>query len=317
MEKYDTYKILLALLNAFVLALTPANSLYGQVNDMPPPPADYDKCYDKALTADLYETYERDILVRSQYVKTVNVPAVFEDRNEEVLVKEAYTEYIYNPPVYEMIAEEVLVKEGGNAVSESYETVRNPVMRQERRGEWVRKKNPLCFSKNPEECYVLHWQEIPAQYDTLTEKRLTQISNMADKEVKPEYNTIHKKILKTPASVREVFHPAEYKTIVKKVMISPPKVEHITVPAEYKKVKDKRLLERGGKPVWEEVICPDKVNKNMIKQLQLALSNKGHRIPIDGIWGPLTQNAVDVYQRNNNLPVGNLNIATLRALYLL
>jgi hypothetical protein len=178
------------------------------------------------------------------------------------------------------------------------------------------KKRPKCFSKNPEDCLVMMWEKVPAKYETSTQKVLTEISNDETGEIAPEYKEVTKKIIKIPASTREVYHPAEYGTIKKRVLVTPAKTEHITIPAEYKKVPEKRLVKTGGESVWAEILCPNKVNANVVKQIQLALRNKGYYIKQDGIWGNETRNALEKFQKNNGLPIGNINKETLQALYL-
>ena len=276
----------------------------------------YGTCYAKATTADIFETTEKEVLVKESYIKTVNVPTVYDTISEQIIVKEAYTEYVSVPPVYEIITEKVLVKDASPIVSESYENIKTTNLINEDYGRWVQKKDPKCFSKNPEDCLVMMWEKVPAKYETSTQKVLTEISNNETGEIAPEYKEVTKKIIKIPASTREVYHPAEYGTIKKRVLVTPAKTEHITIPAEYKKVPEKRLVKTGGESVWAEILCPNKVNANVVKQIQLALRNKGYYIKQDGIWGNETRNALEKFQKNNGLPIGNINKETLQALYL-
>lgn len=283
---------------------------------MPPSAAAYGECYGRATTPDLYETYEKEVLVRPSYTKTVNVPPVYESVEETVLVKEAYTEYLTIPAVYETVSEQVVVKEASPVLVENYETIQQTILVDSDHGKWVQKKDPKCFAPKPEDCYIMVWEKVAARYDTLTEKRLTELSSAKGSEIPPKYQTISKRMLKTPARIQEIYHEAVYKTVSKAKLVSPAKTEYVLMPAEYKKIAAKRLVQAGGAVVWEQIMCPSGVNANVVRQIQLALRNKGYVIKIDGIWGNETRNSLELFQRSNGLPVGNINQKTLAALYM-
>ena len=52
-----------------------------------------------------------------------------------------------------------------------------------------------------------------------------------------------------------------------------------------------------------------------ISQIQEALRAKGYDPgPTDNVLGAKTREALTKFQKDNNLPVGNLNVETMRAL---
>ena len=63
-------------------------------------------------------------------------------------------------------------------------------------------------------------------------------------------------------------------------------------------------------------VCPCLIQLfNWIIQIQKALKAKGYDPgPIDDVFGPLTKTALIQYQKDKGLPVGNLNLETLKSL---
>jgi hypothetical protein len=66
---------------------------------------------------------------------------------------------------------------------------------------------------------------------------------------------------------------------------------------------------------WEEIVCDNKVNSTIIKQLKLALINLGY--PLDErneLFDISTKKALKAFQESRNLPIGFLNKKTLAVL---
>ncbi|MEM6396854.1 MAG: peptidoglycan-binding domain-containing protein [Bacteroidota bacterium] len=73
--------------------------------------------------------------------------------------------------------------------------------------------------------------------------------------------------------------------------------------------------ESGKFQDWTEVACPDEVTEVSIRDLQRALNRAGYDAGVaDGIMGNRTRAALTKYQEDNNLPVGEMNLPTLRKL---
>ncbi len=274
MTKAVTFRSLFTAM--LVLAVTASfsfgQSLYdSEFSDLPPQPNNYGKCYAKCKVADEYDYVDEQVLVKEASSKLKEIPAVYETQTEQVLVKEASTKISTTPPVHETQTERILV-------SPSY-------------GKWVRKrKDPSCFKGD--DCYIMCWEEVPA-----------------------EYKTVSKRVLVKPAQTNEVEIPAVYKTITKKVLVSPARTEEITIPAEYKNVKKKVLVRKGGYTEWVEILCNESTTPSIIRAVQRALTDKGFNAgPVDGVMGAQTRSALTQYQEKNGLPIGNLNMETLNAL---
>lgn len=87
------------------------------------------------------------------------------------------------------------------------------------------------------------------------------------------------------------------------------------VPAEYATLTKRDLSKKGGFSEWREVLCAGKVTSSKIKQIQIALKDRGYNPgPIDNVLGVQTKAALTKFQKDNKLPVGNLDFETLKAL---
>jgi len=75
------------------------------------------------------------------------------------------------------------------------------------------------------------------------------------------------------------------------------------------------LVSKGGYTNWVEVVCDTDIDSYLIKRVQTKLNELGYNAgPADGIMGSGTRRALEKYQADNKLPVGNLNIATMQKL---
>ncbi len=291
----------------------------NRFDDMPPVPTNYGTCYAKCKIADQYETVSRQVLIKEASTKKMSSPAVYETRTDQVLVKEASKKLIPVPAVYETVTERVMIKEASTKVVDSaprYTTTSERVLVSPAVGQWVKKKKtPNCFSANPEDCYVMCWEEIAAKYKTVSKQVLANPGSSNSVEIPAEYRTIKKRVLVSPATVREVPVPAEYTSIKKRVLVSPARTEEVLIPAEYKTVNEQQLVRAGGFTQWVEILCAADTTPGVVRKVQQALKTAGYNPgPIDGVMGGQTRSALTQYQQAKGLPVGNLNKETLASL---
>jgi len=284
-----------------------------------PPDSTYGKCYAKCKTPDTYETFTRKVLVEDSYVKTTTIPATYQTIDKQVMVSEGGINYKKIPATFKTITEKVLVepeKKEVTIIPAKYETHTRKVLVKEETGHWVKKKkDPNCFSKNPEDCLIVCYEKIPAQYKNESYEVLVTPEKTVEKIIPAVYTTVSKQVIDQPEKTQEIPFDPVYKTVKEKVMVSPERIKEETIPAVYKKVKEKRLTKKGGYTVWTEILCADQTSSSTVRKLQRALRAEGYSIGVvDGVLGTRTQTALKQFQINNNLPVGNLNIATLNAL---
>ncbi len=319
MKKTSIYKMMIA----FVVVLFSFSSVMAQgdlpFNDLPPQPNQFGKCYAKCKVPDRYETVETQVLVKEESIKKITRPAEYTTTTEQILVKEASTKLVPVPAEYETVTEQMLVKEASTRIKEvppRYETVREKVLVAEGYGKWVRKKRYAgCTSVNPEDCYIMCWEEVPAKYETITKQVLSSPGRTDVVEIPAEYKTVTKRVLRSPARVDEIPIPAEYKTVTKQVLASPATTDEVVIPAEYKTVKERKLVSVGGYTTWSEILCESQQTNSVIRQLQSALNAAGYDAgPADGVMGSKTNAALNKYQQDKGLPVGNMNKETMNAL---
>jgi len=103
----------------------------------------------------------------------------------------------------------------------------------------------------------------------------------------------------------------------------PEKIETITIVTDtsstdnykWEKFEFNEIVKKGGFTEWKEVVCNYKVTADLNRQIQIALRNEGYDPGlIDNVIGTKTKAALVKFQKNNSLPIGNLNIETLDVL---
>jgi hypothetical protein len=134
-------------------------------------------------------------------------------------------------------------------------------------------------------------------------------------EIPAEYSTITKQVVKTPATFREEAIPAEYKTSTSRVVKTPATTRTEQIAEEYATVTKRRLVKAGGFTEWREVMCNEKVDGYTVRQIQAALTAAGYDPgPADNVMGARTKAALTKYQKDKGLPIGNLDVETLKSL---
>ena len=109
--------------------------------------------------------------------------------------------------------------------------------------------------------------------------------------------------------------PAQFGSISKRVLKTPASTRSIEIPAEYTTITKRNLVRKGGFTEWKEVLCPENVTGYTTRQIQTALNDRGYDAgPLDNVMGARTKAALAKFQKDNGLPVGNLNFETLKAL---
>lgn len=318
--KNQLNQLKLVLSFVFCLSMVFVNA---QIDGIPfgdlPPTSEYGKCYAKCKISDVYETVSVQKLKKEASTKLTKVPAVYETVTETVVAKEASTKYKTIPATFKTVSDQVMVepeKRTLRTVAAQYRTDSKQVLVSPARGKWIKKKkSPNCFSSNPEDCYVACYEEVPAVYRTETFQVLVSPASTTE-DVKPAvYKTVTRQVVDQPARVEEIPVEAQYKTISKRVLVSPESTREEVIPAVYGNVTEKRLVSEGGFTVWTEILCAERTTSSKVANVQRALNAAGYNAgSADGVMGIKTQNALQQFQTDKGLPVGNLNLETLKAL---
>jgi len=89
------------------------------------------------------------------------------------------------------------------------------------------------------------------------------------------------------------------------------------IPAKYTTVSKRVLKTAGGFSEWREVVCGADVTSDLVRRVQSALISRGFDVGTSGADNQLgagTKAALVKFQRENGLPVGQLDFETLKAL---
>ncbi len=189
--------------------------------------------------------------------------------------------------------------------------------------------------------------DVPAEFASITKRQLKTTATVREIEIPAEYKSIDMLKIKTPATTKMIEIPAEYINVVKRIrkgcpegfidngddctraveipaeyasrtyqkLKTPSQIREIDVPAEYVSITKKTLLKQGGYSVWKEVLCENQINRNVIVAIQRALKNRNYDVGnVDQILGVKTKAALTQFQKDNGLPVGQLDIETLNML---
>jgi len=155
--------------------------------------------------------------------------------------------------------------------------------------------------KEPEEKIEI----IPAKYEWVKDTTLINQVEGAKNKIKV--------MVESPKIVKHKVN-AEYRLIKVRRTVVPSKVKRIEIPAVYDtqlvpyKIKDKYYD-------WRQVLCAMQITTDIVTKLQNSLYKaKYYKGVIDGVFGTQTQKAIQAYQRDKNLAVGQITIETLRSL---
>lgn len=174
-----------------------------------------------------------------------------------------------------------------------YENVTEEIMVSPASEKWVKSTADAgCLSANPADCQVMCLQQVPAVYKKVT-----------------------RRVMKSPSYKNEVPVPSEYKIVSRQVVDVPAQQVQIEIPATYKKMVRKELAKKGGYSEWREILCSQNLTVQRILSIQQALKAAGYNPgPLDNVFGSQTKAALVKYQQDKGLPIGNLNMETLRSL---
>lgn len=220
----------------------------------------------------------------------------YEFREEMVVDKPLSYKTQTIPATYKTVFDTVIIKPASvrtEEIAAVYETVVEDIMVSPATQKWVKGvADAGCLSANPADCQVLCLQQVPAVY-----------------------KKVSRKVVKTPAYKQDIPVPAEFKIVSKQVIDQPARQEQIEIPATYKKAIHKDLVRKGGYSEWKEILCADKLTASKIIAIQKALKANGYDPgALDDVFGAQTKAALVKYQTDKNLPVGNLNLETLKSL---
>ena len=158
--------------------------------------------------------------------------------------------------------------------------------------------------------------DIPAKYETRTYQKLASNAAASESTTEPTYS--NRTYQKLAASATTTSNPieAKYENRSYRTTVAPT-TEKVEIPAKYKTITRRQLKEKGGVTEWKEIICNTDITPDLNRRIQQALIDKGYNIGssgADGNMGPASKAALVKFQKDNGLPIGNLNTETMSCL---
>jgi len=291
-----------------------------------PPKAEPGQCFARVVIPPKYKYEKVRVLVDEGGEKVITVPPKYEWVTEKVLVREAGEKIVPTPPVYKTVTEKVLVKPETEKIvvvrPAKYKWVTEKVLVEPEHTVWKRgtalyqgsNNNVLSEKFNPSTGEVMCLVKVPAKYKLVKKKVMVEPPVTKKVKIPAVYKTITKRVLVKPAGTKVIKIPAVYKTVKVKKLVEPAKVITQKIPPKYAYVT-KRVKVRDIEYKWMPVVCKTNLTPGLIKNLQIKLKKLGYyKGPIDGIYGPMTQRAVNAYQKDHDLARGALTLQTCKAL---
>ena len=302
----------------FVMAVgVQAQQKMGMEGDtLLPPNASPGECFARVFVPPTYKTVSEQMLSKDASSRLMISDAQFEIVDEQVLVKEASERFELVDAQFEWVKEKVLVYPEHKHLEEVpaiYQTATEKVIDQPAHTIWKKGKGPIQrvdYGTGEIMCLV----DVPATYKTITKRILKQPATTREIINPAKYETVKKMIMKSPPTVNKITIPAKYEMVKVRRMISPASFAQTTIPEEFQTVSRRELMTEG-KMEWQPILCETNVKPGIISDLQSSLKQAGYNPgPIDGSLGQQTMAAIQSFQKDNKLPVGELTLDTLKSL---
>ncbi|RXJ69471.1 hypothetical protein CS022_23815 [Veronia nyctiphanis] len=284
-----------------------------------------------------YRTVEKQILVKEASSRVETVPAVYETVGEQVIDKPAHQVWKKGTGAIQKIDESTGEIMCLVDVPATYRTVYKQVLKTPATSRTV--EIPAVYETVKVQELVTPASEtrtaVPAKYTNVSKKK--QVSDgqyiwheVHDKslpastrtgnkiclvEQPAQYKTVQKRVLVQPAGFETVAIPAQYKNVNVQKLVKAADVKRTVIPAQYKTVSQDEMIAKGFME-WRSILCETNMTRSRIGDIQRALETRGYNPGrIDGVIGKDTMAAVNLFQKDNSLPVDKyLNIATVKAL---
>ena len=156
--------------------------------------------------------------------------------------------------------------------------------------------------------------EVPAEYKTVSKKVVRTPARTVKETLPAKYKTVTKTVIATPETTREAVVPAKYEMVKVRKLAKPAETRTSEIPAKYATVTTRKQV-ADSRLEWREILCDTNTTPGLVSRLQNALNSAGYDAgPADGILGNQTIAAVRSYQKDNNMPSGQLTLGVLEKL---
>jgi murein L,D-transpeptidase YcbB/YkuD len=275
-----------------------------------PPPNKAGQCYTKVMLPAEWRNEPTQQLVRAAGERAEYSEPVYEDAEERVLVKPASKKVTVVPAEFGQVEEKVLVREAYRReieVPALYNTYFERVMETPARDVWKPGRGTV-EKVDPTTGEILCLVHEDATYKTVERKELFRAASKRYEEVPAEYATVTKTVLKTPESVQEVEVPAEYQTIKVRKLVKAPEPVKVPVDAQYATV-NKQVMVAPERAEWTQVLCIDNSSPAKIQEVKRALNKRGASLRVDGELDQQLTDSVRSFQQQSGLRADGLMTA--------
>ena len=287
-----------------------------------PPNARPGECYVRVNEQSRYRTVTERVLEEPADERVVADAATYRTVTERVLIQAAGRREVVVPATYRTITEEVAVDSAGRDVftraarfetdnkaasSTSYSTwvARDNVARviggDGRRGPHGRVVGDQKTFMNGQEMWLV--EVFRTKSDVQSESRANASRASFSNQFAPTQRTRlrTRRVLEKPATTRIEDVPARYALVTRRVLDRPATTRREVTPARYKTVT-RQVLDTPGQSGWTAVLCERDASRETVRSLQVALKERGYyRGDVDGVYGPLTAEAVRRFQKTNDV----------------
>ena len=274
------------------------------------------ECYARIALAAVSQTVEEQIMVEPARQEVRIIPAQFGDVTEEVVVREATTELLTVPATYTTVQEEVVVRPAARRlipVEPVYDTVIEEIVVVPERTVWKPGKGPIQkIDEATGEILCLVTE--PAVTKQVERRVMIQPASTREEIIPAVTEIVEREVVNTPARVEERIIPAETRTVTRRVEVVPAREEIIEIPPVFDTITREVIVE-PARTEWRSILCETNTTPDIIRRIQVALQQRGYyNGPIDGIFGPLSQRAIDGFQRDNGQVGTGVTLDTLALL---
>ena len=292
------------------------NSSVIDNSSLTPPHAKAGECYAKVLIPAEYATKTEEKLLTSKVEKLTVTEPVYKEVEYKILDKAESFKYVLKPATYKCVKNKVMVepeKVTYKVIPATFKEVEEKIMISPSREVWKKGKGPITkIDNNTGDIMCLI--TIPAKYKTVKTKVVDQEAK-TEKIVTPAvYKYVKAKEVDQEASYEKVIIPATYKIVVVQELVKEADINKAVKEETYQTVES-TYLTRAEELKWERILCETNTNKDVIRELQQALQDRGYNPgSVDGVYGYNTQKALNAFQLENNLPTGAITLESLDAL---
>lgn len=259
------------------------------------------ECYARIALSAVTQNVEEQIMIEPARQEVRIIPAQFGDVTEEVVVREATTELLTVPASYTTVQEEVVVRPAARRlipVEPIYDTVIEEIVVVPERTVWKPGTGPIQkLDEATGEILCLVTE--PAVTKQVERRVMIQPASTREEIIPAVTEVVEREVVNTPARVEERLIPAETRTVTRRVEVVPAREEIIEIPPVFDTIAREVVIE-PARTEWRSILCETNTTPDIIRRIQVSLQQRGYyNGPVDGIFGPLSQRAIDGFQRDN------------------